>query len=539
MQIGNQRRDTPSRLSKLALTVAQSLRANTSVALIAVNIALCLALAWMHPLAAELNFPRNNWAKQADVNPVYLIAHIVIYLLLWLVWVFALRNFQTFQPSNKIIWLGWLLPSLALLFTFPGESGDVFDYIFRGRMMTEHGASPLYRLPKEFTDAPFHRYVSWDEWVDAYGPLWEYASAATSWLVQLQASPSDLAVIDNQTCRKQSAVCAYLIDHITAYRLFAIAMVGLCGWLIFKISRSHSEFVEGSKVERNVSSLAFVALWLWNPLVLISSSVGAHNDAFMLAFVLLALFCFKRDRWLLGVLSLFAAAHIKMTALILLPAFLVWLIVRRGWKKAFISALCAIAIALPVSYLLYLPLGGWGTLPRNFFERGLLSTNSLGELIYLALRLGVGWYRFESQQAAARIASLVFVGVSGLYLLYWLLGSRRKNLRDTEFARLCLTVTMIYLVVGSFWFQAWYLMLPIALAAIKDNNFAESPPGLALPTLCASAMIAVLLSDFLRAISPPILEGWQVSALVVAMILLPAVCVVVVRKGKAFRRLGK
>jgi hypothetical protein len=131
----------------------------------------------------------------------------------------------------------------------------------------------------------------------------------------------------------------------------------------------------------------------------------------------------------------------------------------------------------------------------------------------------------------------VFVGVSGLYLLYWLFVSRRKNLRDTELTQLCLTVTMIYLVVGSFWFQAWYLMLPIALAAIRDKNFAESAPGLALPTLCASAMIAVLLSDFLRATSPPILEGWQVSALVVAMILLPAVCVVVVRKGKAFGRL--
>jgi hypothetical protein len=52
-----------------------------------------------------------------------------------------------------------------------GESHDIFDYIFRGRMMTEYQSNPLAEVPAEFDlSTPYARYVAWRKHVDTYGP---------------------------------------------------------------------------------------------------------------------------------------------------------------------------------------------------------------------------------------------------------------------------------------------------------------------------------------------------------------------------------
>jgi hypothetical protein len=117
---------------------------------------------------------------------------------------------------------------------------------------------------------PFYRYATWKEWVDAYGPLWEYASGTVARAVGALSR-------------------ATLPDYILGYRLLAIAMAGLCSLFIFLI------------VRRETPGLVVVALvaWLWNPLVVISTALGAHNDGLMLALMLVALLCVQRERWLL------------------------------------------------------------------------------------------------------------------------------------------------------------------------------------------------------------------------------------------------
>jgi hypothetical protein len=71
----------------------------------------------------------------------------------------------------------------VLLFAYPGESLDIFDYTFRGRMLVEYGASPLAISPTPYSDRPFYRFITWRGQVDTYGPLWEYASGSVAWAV--------------------------------------------------------------------------------------------------------------------------------------------------------------------------------------------------------------------------------------------------------------------------------------------------------------------------------------------------------------------
>jgi hypothetical protein len=454
---------------------------------------------------------------QVGAQPLVALAHIGIYMGLLLTFLAALhRNLQS-PISNLGVWLGWMAFAFALLFSFPGESADIFDYLFRGRMMAEHGLSPLTTTPYEVQHYAFHRYVSWSQWVDAYGPMWEYASAAIAWLVRAQSSPDKLAALasGNQVCTELPVLCVALTDYVTTYRLFALAMSAICGALIYAIV----------KRERDDDAARTALLgWLWNPLVLISTAIGAHNDVLMLAFVLLGVWLFQREQFLLGLLALLLAAHVKMTALVLLPVFAVWLVRRVGWVRAIAWTISALLIIMPVSWLLYAPLGGWATLPKNVFERSLLSTNSLGELAYLLLRNGFGWPRFDAQQVVARAFPLVFVVVAGVVLLGYLL-QRRKGakqsfcafapLREVDsFTQLSATVVMLYLLIGSYWFQPWYLVWPIALAWLRPESRLANR---VLPIFGASAMLAVTLSDYLRNAAQPVMPPWQISALVVGV----------------------
>ena len=218
-------------------------------------------------------------------------------LLLIVGYVVALRLILRLHDRNPrrtigIIIAGWLLSSAALLGAYPGESFDIFDYVFRGRMIVEYGASPLATAPSVFQNQPFYNYITWRGQVDTYGPLWEYASGAVAWVVHYVFGRADSHVA-----------------YIVGYRLLAVVLTGLCGLLIALI------------VRHSAPQLVPAALlaWLWNPLVLITTAMGAHNDLLMLVAILAALLLFQRQRWVWGLLALALAAHVKLTALLVLP----------------------------------------------------------------------------------------------------------------------------------------------------------------------------------------------------------------------------
>jgi hypothetical protein len=497
----------------------------TWLTLVTLSVLLYAALAALYPLTQGLPNPRWMWAQQADAAPHIGLAHIALYGALFTTYAFALKHVHSFgqhvlvdgrlSPKTFMLFVigGWVLFSLVLLFSFPGESADIFDYIFRGRMLANYGLSPLSVTPFEVKDLPFHRYVSWTKWVDAYGPLWEYASAVVAWSVMLFATSAENLVRINQTCAIQPEVCTLLAKYVIGYRLFAIGLTGVCGGLIYAIVNRQSSNV----------TLAGAALvvWLWNPLVVISTAVGAHNDVVMLAFALLSIWLALRDRWVLALFALFAAAHVKFTALVFLPVLCLWMAHRLSWARAVGNTLMSIAIALPISFALYAPLGGWATLPRNFYERSLLSTNSLGELLYLFLRETAGWQRFSAQQVAGRASLIVFLIVGGYALsVAW----RRRTYASSYWLRVGIITIVAYLALGSFWFQAWYLVWPVALVAL----LATAPLSRlrrGVVAYCVGAMLASVSTDYLRAAAA--LSNSLISTIGVGLVYTPLIVVVI------------
>jgi hypothetical protein len=298
------------------------------------SLGLYVLLALRYPLWLSLTNPRASWASIVGVTWLNAAIHFAIYLglTLFYLWIlcllFSAKEENTRFPHLQItpILVIWFISSVVLMLVAPaGESHDIFDYIFRGRMITEYQSNPLVDVPAEFDlSTPYARYLAWRKHVDTYGPLWEITSATVSGSVRQVANWLGWWDEAQPVCPRSSGSCRLLILYITGYRLLAISLTGISGWLIASMV---------GRVQTSLAPLA-LAIWLLNPLTLIATAVGAHNDAVLLVIVLLSWWLLQGQHPLLAIVVLVLAAHVKLTALIWLPACAVWIVWRLGWRSA-------------------------------------------------------------------------------------------------------------------------------------------------------------------------------------------------------------
>jgi hypothetical protein len=471
-------------------------------------VGLAAALSWLYPLADGLRLSRFLWAQQAGASIPVFASHLGVYGVGFAAYAVVVRHAGLIR--ERWLWGTFALSVVALLFGFPGDSSDVFDYLVRGRMLFEYGISPLVYPPSRLSNAPFVSYVTWFQWVDAYGPIWEYASAGLAALARLTATAAELTVTRDITCDKSADVCAYLTRYVTLYRLFASLMLLGCVWLARGLVQPD---------RRNTA----VALVLFNPLTWVAAPVGAHNDTLMLLLVLAGISLLYRPgraRAVFGVVALLLAAHVKLTALILLPPVLIWLWRRDGFWAAVRVGLLAFVLALPVSYALYAPLGGWGTLEKNLFERLQLSANSVAELLYRALRFGLGVPRYTAQFPIARVSTALFALITLVGLFAWL--RRKPEPTLAALAGLCVSVSLAYLAVGSFWFQPWYVLWPVVLLALAPEHTRLRRVVIALSV---GALTGALIGDYARHVPWRFWSDWHITAGVVLLTFGPALLV--------------
>jgi hypothetical protein len=308
-----------------------------------------------------------------------------------------------------------------------------------------------------------------------------------------------------------------LIGYLTGYRLFAVVLTGLSGWLI------------ASMLRRSQPGLAPLGLaaWLLNPMTLVATALGGHNDALMLACVLLGWWLLQRQRPLLALLALFLAAHVKLTALIWLPACGLWIVWRWGWKRALWIGLAGIASGLAISWLWYAPFGGWETLPRMLHERSLYLANSPWRILSLLLVDVWEWSGGAAHRLTLNLSSWLF-GVGALLIPLWLFNFRPKRWRisrmepaqmDGRLWQALLAVSLLYLVVGSYWFQHWYILWVCAPAALlPGSRFTRS----ILPWLVFGGLSANVAQDFLLASAQAVTPLWR-AAMVVLITWGPAI----------------
>lgn len=359
------------------------------------------------------------------------------------------RLFVGFVIQGGLYWVGWRAArhakgriawtivlsttvgsSLVLLLMYPYDAADVFDNIMHGRILGIYGSNPFQHPPTEFNMDGFYRYTAWRHATSAYGPGWELLAGMTARLAGDRVAP-----------------------NVVAFKLlagaFLLASIGVVAAVLRRVAPERA--------------LAGVVLLAWNPVILYETFGHGHNDMAMVFWILLAIWTLLRQRYILAILALVAGALFKFVPLLMLPAAL--LIILRDLphlraRVRFVAVSSVLAALLIVAT--YAPFW-YGTDTLDIHRRQALFTTSLPAVGYVLLAEELGNAHSASIiSRAAAVATAVFALVQGV--IAW------RNRTWLAFPRAAFFILMFYLLLTCLWFQSWYAVWPLGIAAVL-------PPG--------------------------------------------------------------
>jgi hypothetical protein len=401
-------------------------------------LALLVYVLWIvRPLPLLETYPQGRLDgryiyRDKPYNQVRLIGSFLVLGLLYLWGWWAAR-----RANGRLAWgillTGALACAGALLFLYPFDAADIFDNIMHGRILGVYGENPLANVGVEFWDDPFYRYMAWKANPSAYGPLWETMAGAAARLAG-----------DG------------IVANILAFKLLPGVF-----WL-------GSLAIAASTLRRRApgSVLPGVYLLAWNPMVLYSTFGNGHNDIVMVFWVLLAFWALQARRYTTAILALLGGALVKYIPLLLIPAA-VWIALSelQGMRPRLQFLALTGAVGLALVWLAYRPF--WVGLETLTIERrASLLSSSLPAVAY-HLR-PADW----DAESTARWIGWAALALTTLFVLWrsWAAGRERSRF---SFPQASFDILTFYLVLTCLWFQQWYTVWLVGIAAVLPFGFRQ------------------------------------------------------------------
>ncbi len=186
--------------------------------------------------------------------------------------------------SHREIKIMIILTLAILFFAYPAMlSYDIFNYVATAKVLFFYHENPYIVMPIEFIKEPLLAFMRAPNKVALYGPIW----------ILLSGIPYGISF-------------GNFIAMFFAFKLVVVAFY--CGIVVLLW-----------KMTRNLFSIVYFAL---NPLVIIESILGSHNDVVMMFLVLLSFYLLRRKKVLFAILFLIFSVFIKYTTLFLVPIFI-------------------------------------------------------------------------------------------------------------------------------------------------------------------------------------------------------------------------
>lgn len=398
-----------------------------------------------YPLAELRGLPHSTMSSLSQLSAGSFALYALGFAIMFAAYGLMIRVVRLISPRSRWALLGLVSGALVfnaiLLPMYPYDADDVFDYIIRGRMVSVYGLNPLKDTPRQIPADPFYEYVGWKSIAGAYGAGWEWIAAATT----------RLAGDD-------------FFANIIAFKLVAVGCHLATGVLIWLTLRRIAP--------RRAILGAY--LWLWNPYIIFMAGMGAHNDAAMVALLLLALFCFSR-RWLIAAtVAALAGALVKFIPLALIPIIgLIALRELRDW-----SLVRYLVGAVLASSVLFIGLNApfWTGDPSSLLSldrRSQLFSGSVGAVLRQSLAPILDNQPATSPPSSTPVANAVVsrsaFGLLALFATWqlWRVWRDRDPLRPY---RALAAIVMFYMLVSSFWFMPWYSVWLVPLIALLDDS---------------------------------------------------------------------
>lgn len=250
-----------------------------------------------------------------QVKTILYIAMVIIFFIFYGGWIFLLKRGVLKQRE---VFFGVYLTVALLFFSYSAMlSHDIFNYIATAKILFFYRENPYLIMPIEFLRDPLLLFMHAANKTALYGPLW----------ILLTGVPYLLG----------------LGNFILILFLFKGLVVTFFLGTVFLLK----------KMTKDTMGLA---LFVFNPLVVIETLISNHNDIVMMFFVILAFALFRKRRFFLSLLSLLLSILIKFATVFLIPVFLLTLWeVKRGKKvsehRPFALGLLAMIIIFTLSPL--------------------------------------------------------------------------------------------------------------------------------------------------------------------------------------------
>jgi hypothetical protein len=405
----------------------------------------------------NLGLRQEFYASMGDTGYLELVVLLLLTFVVYGVGLFLIyQRALYFSAIQWLIWLVVLISGCIYLFT-PGILGsDVFSYASYGRLVSVHSANPYFVSPSAFPHDPTYPFLYWRFTISSYGPLWTDVSA----LLTLVAGAEPFRLL-------------------IAFRVFAFAAHLLNTVLVAATLNA---------MGRSMRTVTLgMLLYAWNPLVLVESSLGAHNDVFVVTFILLGLWlCARAEKrritqlraYVLPLVAFTLAALVKYITAPLIAIFIITLFVRTlryGGEKqtraaiaACINALVAWCICLSTMLALYTPFWIGHTIPLivNSFASVPLEQQVRNSLLFTIDSWNSAHLLPPSLQflTERNLWSIITVVAAIVPVLIGLLALWRAP--DTSTVALVSLASLGGLLLFTPWFFDWYIIWLVGLAAV-------------------------------------------------------------------------
>lgn len=335
------------------------------------------------------------------------------------------------RPSRSALAVVFGFPALfaaALIYMYPAAAIDVIHYYAAARTLWVYHQNPM-AVPVNA-----HRFivgVSFADRASPYGPLWQVLTGPTTVLAGNHWTWGVLGL-------KLIAAIAYLA----------------CAWLIYLIMRRL----------RPQRALLAVVLFAWNPFVAFRAVGNGHNDIFLVAFLLLAIYCIVSERWLWVFPALAASVLVKYVSLLLGPLFAIY-ILQLAYQRRDRRILVQSAVGAALAGLMSLALIALFWDQQAFLHSARLAlepitSSPLVLSIWLTGKVAAG-----SELSVA--VNLLRAAFAGVYLLV-LLKSRPNPERLISG---CILILFAYLVLPTVWFRPWYFLWFVPLTVLQPSRW--------------------------------------------------------------------
>jgi len=331
-------------------------------------------------------------------------------LVLFALWAVVYRVAE----SVRLSWAMGTIVAAHVIFMLAPPIGlsDVFNYIGYGRAAVEHGLNPYTVRLESIAGDPVFPFVTWPEWNNPYGPL-----------TTLSFHPLALVGVPQ---------ALWLVKvGVAAASLGCVWLVGLCAQ---EIGRPR------------VPAMLFVGL---NPQLLVYGVGGAHNDVFVVLFMLLGMWLVLTERERLSGAALACAAAVKLTGGLILPFVL---LATRRPRELMIGAAGTTAVLWGLAIVL------WG--PHLLI--GLEQQRDVE-----SLRSVPGLYAKELFGAQGPTSAMLTVGAVVMVLamagLLWHTSRGGFWIDGAGWATLSLLLVLT-------WLMPWYIIWLLPLAALSTSR---------------------------------------------------------------------